>query len=102
MTEEHAPAPTEDREWTHDPLERSFFSTIGRGYAVGIVLFGLFGFIVVRTQAPEWGVGAALGVAAFAGFWGGVLGAVVMIGRWAIRNEELIRGNETGHDHAAP
>ena len=39
--DEHAPA---DREWTHDPLERSFFGTVGRGYLIGIVVFGLFGF----------------------------------------------------------
>ena len=94
-------AHTDDREWTPTRLERSFFSTIGRGYLLGIVIFGLFGFVVIRTQAPEWGVGAAIGVGVFAGFWGGVLGAVGMIGRWASRNEELIRGNETGHDHSS-
>ncbi len=89
----------EDREWTHDPLERSFFSAVGRGYLVGIVLLGLFGFLVTRTQARGWGVGAAIGVGIFVALWAGVLGAVVEVGRWAMRNEEMIRGNETGHAH---
>jgi hypothetical protein len=87
----------EDREWTHDPLERSFFSTVGRGYLVGILVFGLFGFLVARTQAPEWGTGAAIGAALFVAVFAGILGGVVLIGLWAIKNEELIRGNETGH-----
>jgi predicted lipid-binding transport protein (Tim44 family) len=90
----------EDREWTHDPLERSFFSTVGRGYLVGIVVFGLFGFLVARTQAPDWGTGAAIGAALFVAVFVGILGGVVLIGLWAMKNEELIRGNETGH--AAP
>jgi hypothetical protein len=90
----------EDREWTHDPLERSFFSTIGRGYLVGIIVFGLFGFLVARTQAPDWGTGAAIGAALFVAVFAGILGGVVLIGLWAMKNEELIRGNETGH--AAP
>jgi hypothetical protein len=90
----------QDREWTHDPLERSFFSTIGRGYVVGIVVFGLFGFLVARTQAPDWGTGAAIGAALFVAVFAGILGGVVLIGLWAMKNEELIRGNETGH--AAP
>ncbi len=87
----------QDREWTHDPLERSFFSTVGRGYLVGIVVFGLFGFLVARTQAPEWGTGAAIGAALFVAVFAGILGGVVLIGLWAMKNEELIRGNETGH-----
>ena len=29
--DEHGPA---DREWTHDPLERHFFGTVGRGYVI--------------------------------------------------------------------
>ena len=94
-----ANAHPEDREWTHDPLERSFFSTIGKGYVVGIVVFGLFGFLVARTQAPDWAPvrpSAPRFVAVFAG----ILGGVVLIGLWAMKNEELIRGNETGH--AAP
>jgi hypothetical protein len=90
----------EDREWTHDPLERSFFSTVGKGYLVGIVIFGLFGFLVARTQAPDWGTGAAIGAALFVAVFAGILGGVVLIGLWAMKNEELIRGNETGH--AAP
>jgi predicted cobalt transporter CbtA len=95
-----ANAHPEDREWTHDPLERSFFSTIGKGYVVGIVVFGLFGFLVARTQAPDWGTGAAIGAALFVAVFAGILGGVVLIGLWAMKNEELIRGNETGH--AAP
>jgi hypothetical protein len=87
----------EDREWTHDPLERSFFSTVGRGYLVGMVVFGLFGFLVARTQAPDWGTGAAIGAALFVAVFAGILGGVVLIGLWAMKNEELIRGNETGH-----
>jgi hypothetical protein len=93
--EYHDPA---DREWTHDPLERSFFGTVGRGYVIGIVVFGLFAFLLARTQAPEWGIGAAIGAGAFVAFFVGVLGGVVLIGLWAMKNEELIRGNETGHD----
>ena len=89
-----------DREWTHDPLERSFFSTVGRGYAIGIIVFGLFAFLIARTQAPDWGFGAALGAAAFVAFFAGVLGGVVLIGLWAMKNEELIRGNETGDTNA--
>ena len=95
-----ANAHPDDREWTHDPLERSFFSTIGKGYLVGIVVFGLFGFLVARTQAPDWGTGAAIGAALFVAVFAGILGGVVLIGLWAMKNEELIRGNETGH--AAP
>jgi hypothetical protein len=90
----------QDREWTHDPLERSFFSTVGRGYLVGMVVFGLFGFLVARTQAPDWGTGAAIGAALFVAVFAGILGGVVLIALWAMKNEELIRGNETGH--AAP
>jgi predicted cobalt transporter CbtA len=89
-----------DREWTHDPLERSFFSTVGRGYVIGIIVFGLFAFLLARTQAPEWGTGAAIGAAVFVAFFAGVLGGVVLIGLWAMKNEELIRGNETGDSHA--
>jgi hypothetical protein len=89
----------QDREWTHDPLERSFFSTVGKGYLIGIVIFGLFGFAIARTQASEWGVGAAIGMGAFVAVFAGILGGVVLIGLWAMKNEELIRGNETGHDH---
>jgi hypothetical protein len=89
-----------DREWTHDPLERSFFSTVGRGYVIGIIVFGLFAFLLARTQAPEWGTGAAIGAAVFVAFFAGVLGGVVLIGLWAMKNEELIRGNETGDVHA--
>jgi hypothetical protein len=94
-------AGTEDREWTHDPLERSFFATVGRGYLIGVLIFGLFAFLVARTQAPEWGTAAAIGGAAFVAVFVGVLGGVVLIGLWAMKNEELIRGNETGHteDH---
>jgi hypothetical protein len=92
----------EDREWTHDPLERSFFGAVGRGYIVGIVLFGVFGFLIARAEAKGWGVGAAIGVGVFVAFWVGVLGAVVMIGRWAMRNEEAIRGNESGHGLHGP
>jgi hypothetical protein len=95
-----ADAHPQDREWTHDPLERSFFSTVGKGYLVGIVVFGLFGFLVARTQAPDWGTGAAIGAALFVAVFAGILGGVVLIGLWAMKNEELIRGNETGH--AAP
>jgi hypothetical protein len=89
-----------DREWTHDPLERSFFSTVGRGYVIGIIVFGLFAFLLARTQAPDWGFGAALGAAAFVAFFAGVLGGVVLIGLWAMKNEELIRGNEIGDTNA--
>jgi hypothetical protein len=85
-----------DREWTHDPLERSFFGTVGRGYLIGIIVFGLFAFLLARTQAPDWGFGAAIGAGAFVAFFAGVLGGVVLIGLWAMKNEELIRGNETG------
>ena len=95
--DEHGPA---DREWTHDPLERSFFGTVGRGYVVGIVVFGLFALLVTRTQAPDWGIGAAIGGAAFVAFFAGVLGGVVLIGLWAMKNEELIRGNEAGEPGA--
>jgi hypothetical protein len=90
-----------DREWTHDPLERSFFSTIGRGYLIGIVVFGLFGFLLTRSQASEWGVGAAIGAGLFVGLFAGILGGVVLIGLWAMKNEELIRGNESGHAHGS-
>ena len=72
---------------------------IGRGYLVGIVVFGLFGFLVARTQAPDWGTGAAIGAALFVAVFVGILGGVVLIGLWAMKNEELIRGNETGHAH---
>jgi hypothetical protein len=89
----------EDREWTHDPLERSFFSAVGRGYVLGILVLGLFGFLVTRAVASGWGMGAAIGVGVFVAVWAGVLGAVVMVGRWAMRNEEMIRGNESGHGH---
>ena len=89
-----------DREWTHDPLERSFFGTVGRGYVIGIIVFGLFAFLLARSQAPEWGMGAAIGAAVFVAFFAGVLGGVVLIGLWAMKNEELIRGNETGDVHA--
>ena len=95
--DEHGPA---DREWTHDPLERSFFGTVGRGYAIGIIVFGLFAFAMIRTQAKDWGVGAAIGGAAFVAFFAGVLGGVVLIGLWAMKNEELIRGNEAGEPGA--
>ena len=95
--DEHAPA---DREWTHDPLERSFFGTVGRGYVIGIIVFGLFAFVMIRTQAKDWGVAAALGAAAFVAFFAGVLGGVVLIGLWAMKNEELIRGNEAGEPGA--
>ena len=95
--DEHGPA---DREWTHDPLERSFFGTVGRGYVIGIIVFGLFAFVMIRTQAKDWGVGAALGAAAFVAFFAGVLGGVVLIGLWAMKNEELIRGNEAGEPGA--
>ena len=95
--DEHAPA---DREWTHDPLERSFFGTVGRGYVIGIIVFGLFAFAMIRTQAKDWGVAAALGAAAFVAFFAGVLGGVVLIGLWAMKNEELIRGNEAGEPGA--
>lgn len=95
--DEHAPA---DREWTHDPLERSFFGTVGRGYVIGILVFGLFAFAMIRTQAKDWGVGAAIGAAAFVAFFAGVLGGVVLIGLWAMKNEELIRGNEAGEPGA--
>ena len=91
---------TEDREWTHDPLERSFFGTVGRGYVIGIIVFGLFAFVMIRTQAKDWGVAAALGAAAFVAFFAGVLGGVVLIGLWAMKNEELIRGNEAGEPGA--
>jgi len=90
-----------DREWTHDPLERSFFSTIGRGYLIGVVVFGLFGFLLTRSQASDWGVGAAIGAGLFVGLFAGILGGVVLIGLWAMKNEELIRGNEGGHGHAS-
>jgi hypothetical protein len=90
-----------DREWTHDPLERSFFSTIGRGYLIGVVVFGVFGFLLTRSQASDWGVGAAIGAGLFVGLFAGILGGVVLIGLWAMKNEELIRGNETGHAHAS-
>ena len=95
--DEHAAA---DREWTHDPLERSFFGTVGRGYVIGIIVFGLFAFVMIRTQAKDWGVAAALGAAAFVAFFAGVLGGVVLIGLWAMKNEELIRGNEAGEPGA--
>jgi len=95
--DEHAAA---DREWTHDPLERSFFGTVGRGYMIGIIVFGLFAFAMIRTQAKDWGVGAAIGGAAFVAFFAGVLGGVVLIGLWAMKNEELIRGNEAGEPGA--
>ena len=95
--DEHEPA---DREWTHDPLERSFFGTVGRGYVIGIIVFGLFAFAMIRTQAKDWGVGAAIGGAAFVAFFAGVLGGVVLIGLWAMKNEELIRGNEAGEPGA--
>jgi hypothetical protein len=95
--DEHGPA---DREWTHDPLERSFFGTVGRGYVIGIIVFGLFAFAMIRTQAKGWGVGAAIGGAAFVAFFAGVLGGVVLIGLWAMKNEELIRGNEAGQPGA--
>jgi hypothetical protein len=117
VTDEHAPVQTPDqahpagaaghdeheagdREWTHDPLERSFFGTVGRGYVIGIFVFGLFAFLMIRTQAKDWGVGAALGAAAFVAFFAGVLGGVVLIGLWAMKNEELIRGNEMGEPGA--
>jgi len=89
----------EDREWTHDPLERSFFSAVGRGYVLGILVLGLFGFLLTRAVASGWGMGAAIGVGIFVAVWAGVLGAVVMVGRWAMRNEDMIRGNESGHGH---
>ena len=95
--DEHEPA---DREWTHDPLERSFFGTVGRGYVIGILVFGLFAFAMIRTQAKDWGLGAAIGAAAFVAFFAGVLGGVVLIGLWAMKNEELIRGNEAGEPGA--
>ena len=95
--DEHGPA---DREWTHDPLERSFFGTVGRGYVIGIIVFGLFAFAMIRTQAKDWGVAAAIGAAAFVAFFAGVLGGVVLIGLWAMKNEELIRGNEAGEPGA--
>ena len=117
MTDEHSPVQTSDqahaaeaaghdehgsgdREWTHDPLERSFFGTVGRGYVIGIIVFGLFAFLMIRSQAPEWGTAAALGAAAFVAFFAGVLGGVVLIGLWAMKNEELIRGNEAGEPGA--
>ena len=33
----------------------------------------------------------------FVAVFAGILGGVVLIGLWAMKNEELIRGNETGH-----
>ena len=95
--DEHAPA---DREWTHDPLERSFFGTVGRGYVIGIIVFGLFAFVMIRTQAKDWGVAPPSAAAAFVAFFAGVLGGVVLIGLWAMKNEELIRGNEAGEPGA--
>ena len=55
---------------------------------------------MIRTQAPEWGIGAAIGVGVFVAVFAGILGGVVLIGLWAMKNEELIRGNETGEPGA--
>src|SRR5262249_14265209 len=63
------------------------------------LVLGLFGFLVTRAVASGWGMGAAIGVGVFVAVWAGVLGAVVMVGRWAMRNEDMIRGNESGHAH---
>ena len=43
------------------------------------------------------GLGAAIGIGLFVAVFAGILGGVVLIGIWAMKNEELIRGNETGH-----
>ena len=42
---------------------------MGRGYVIGIIVFGLFAFLLARTQAPEWGTGAAIGAAVFVAFF---------------------------------
>jgi hypothetical protein len=89
----------EDREWTHDPLEKSFLSACGRGYAAGVVLIWILTFLVLRVQATDWGVGAAVGGAFVVAAFAGILGGVVLIGLWAMHNEEAIRGNESGHRH---
>jgi hypothetical protein len=88
-----------DREWTHDPLEKSFLSACGRGYAVGVVLIWILTFLVLRVQATDWGAGAAVGAAFVVAAFAGILGGVVLVGLWAMHNEEAIRGNESGHRH---
>jgi hypothetical protein len=87
----------EDREWTHDALEKSFLGACGRGYVAGLIVIWILTFLVLRIQATDWGVAAAVAGAFVVGGFAGILGGVVLVGIWAMHNEEAIRGNESGH-----
>jgi hypothetical protein len=69
-----------------DTVDVSYGRAIVVGSIVGIVVFSIAMWVVVKALAPEWPAGAAAGIAGWCGLWSGLfLGGTIAVGRWSLR-----------------
>jgi Mg/Co/Ni transporter MgtE len=69
-----------------DDTDRTYGRAILAGAGAGIVLFIVAVAAVVKALAPDWPMGAVVGIAVWTGAWTGLfLGGTVAVGRWSLR-----------------
>lgn len=73
-------------------LDLSFGKAVAGGYLLGFLVLGSFFFAVLSWTTDTIPTIARIGVAAGIAFWIGVMGGVVLVGRWAARNEDRLHG----------
>ncbi len=79
-----APAITTEQAEHDRKVDRGFFKAVGIGAAVGIVAFAALTFGMLRLVDSGQEPGAALGVAVWVGIWAGLfLGGTITVGLWS-------------------
>jgi hypothetical protein len=73
-------------------LDVSFGKAVLGGYLLGFLALGGFFFAVLSVATDTIPLVARIGVAAGIAFWIGIMGGVVLVGRWSMRNEEALHG----------
>jgi hypothetical protein len=87
-----AEIPTADDTRRATSLDVGFGKAVAAGYVLGFVALGAFFFAVLSWATDTIPFGARVAVAAGIAFWIGVMGGVVMVGRWALRHEDELHG----------
>jgi len=69
-----------------DDVDRTYGKAIIIGSVVGILVFTVAMWLVVKALAPDWSGGAIAGIAVWCGIWSGLfLGGTIAVGRWSMR-----------------
>ncbi|HEX9259284.1 MAG TPA: hypothetical protein VF855_07080 [Acidimicrobiales bacterium] len=82
---------SEHDEPTFSEVDRTFGKSVAFGYVGGFLVLGLFFFLVMSWAGGDsTPLGARIAVSIGIGFWIGIMGGVVAVGRWAARHEHEI------------